>query len=377
MKTNRLIVTSAFAFVLALTGLASACKVPVFRYALERWPADKYSIVAVIDGQVSGDTAEAIANLKAVSESDVNLVVEVIDLTQLSEAELWSVDGLESTDQTPMLQVFFPDRSGVRKLCWSGALTPSNVNAWIDSPIRRKIVDDLQRGMTAVWVIVESGDESKDTELMATLENQLAIASETITIPNGVIKREDATVYLKDNPGASMDDVLRCDIPLQIKFSIQRVRHGDQDELALRTIAGDLAGQAAAPYAFPIFGRGRMIEPLAASKFHEDAVTTACRYLVGECSCSVKALNPGVDLILKANWQDKLGDQVVMVDSSDWSKPQSIPIPAGHDTPDTDDQSVADNIPSDKTANDNTGKYLLIAMTLLGGLAFTIKLRMG
>lgn len=375
MKRNRLIVVIAIAF--AFAGLASACKVPVFRYALERWPADKYSIVAVIDGQVSVGTAEAIATLKSFSQSDVNVVIDVIDLAQLSEAELWSVEGIDSTDQTPMLQVFFPERNGARKLCWSGALTPANVNAWIDSPVRRKIVDDLQNGMTAVWVIVESGDESKDTTMMAKLENQLAIASETISIPEGVIKREDATTYLKDNPGASMDDVLRCDIPLQIKFSIQRVRDGDHDELALRAIAGDLAGQAAAPYAFPVFGRGRMIEPLSASQFREDSVTTACRYLVGECSCSVKALNPGVDLVLKANWQDKLGDQIVMVDSGDLSQPQSVPIPVGHDTPATSDRPAATITPSDNAPSDNTGRYLLIAMTLLGGLAFTIKLRMG
>ena len=29
---------------------ALACKVPVFRYALERWPVDKYGMVLILDG---------------------------------------------------------------------------------------------------------------------------------------------------------------------------------------------------------------------------------------------------------------------------------------------------------------------------------------
>ncbi|MCA9139808.1 MAG: hypothetical protein KDB00_23710 [Planctomycetales bacterium] len=372
MKPNRLIGTSIIILVVALGGDVTACKVPVFRYALERWPADHYSIVAIVDGELPGEAAEAIKTLESTSKSDVNVTFQVIDLAKLSDDELWSVEGIDDTDQAPMLQVFYPQRDGVRKLCWSGALSAVNVNAWIDSPIRRNIVDDLQAGVTAVWVLVEGQDQSRNAELLAALERQLAIATRSISIPEGVIAREDATRYMKENPGASMDDVLRCDIPLQIKFTIQRVQVEDHNELALRSIAGQWGHQVSAPYAFPVFGRGRMIEPLAAPDFHDDSVTTACRYMVGECSCSVKALNPGVDLILKADWQGKLGDQIVMVDSGELPEPESVPIPAGRDTRTTDDKPVVAN-----NSNGSPGKYLLVAVTLFAVLAFTIKLKIG
>ncbi len=77
---------------------ANACKVPVFRYALERWPADTYEIVALIDGEPTGDAADALAALRSLAEPTVNVTTRVVDLATLSETELWSVEGLESTE---------------------------------------------------------------------------------------------------------------------------------------------------------------------------------------------------------------------------------------------------------------------------------------
>ena len=34
---------------IALASVAIACQVPVFRYALERWPADNYELVVLHD----------------------------------------------------------------------------------------------------------------------------------------------------------------------------------------------------------------------------------------------------------------------------------------------------------------------------------------
>ena len=311
---------------LLCSSATSACKVPVFRYALERWPADQYRIVAIVD-EPDGETAEVLQAIERLRDSDANVEIEVVRLNELSEAELWQVEGLENTDETPLLQVYYPARNGQRKLCWSGELNTHHVNAWSDSPLRRQIASDIQSGVSAVWVVVEGSDEEQNLRLIANVEQAIDEAASEISIPEGVIRRQDAARYLKDNPSASMDDVLRSDIPLRIDFRIRLLKHDDADELALRAMIQGLADSPPTPFVFPVFGRGRMIEPLTMAQYDSQSVVGACRYMVGECSCSVKALSPGVDLLLNTHWQSHLGDGVVMIDAS--PTPSKISIPTG------------------------------------------------
>ena len=44
---------SCLILLLFLASWATACQVPVFRYALERWVSDKYEILVINDGPLS------------------------------------------------------------------------------------------------------------------------------------------------------------------------------------------------------------------------------------------------------------------------------------------------------------------------------------
>ncbi len=130
-----------------------------------------------------------------------------------------------------------------------------------------------------------------------------------------------------------MDDVLRSDIPLKIEFSIRILEFGNQQELAMQAMVAGFSGPVARPFVFPIFGRGRMIEPLPPEQFEASSVVAACKYMVGECSCVIKALNPGVDLILNTDWRATLGQEVVMVDAAAVTTPTELVIPPGKNEP--------------------------------------------
>ncbi len=328
-----------------------ACKIPVFRYALERWPADRYRIVAIVDSTTNGDLDAAISELDRIGRSEVNIDVETIDLSKLSEEQLWQIESFDGDGQTPRLQVFFPEREGQRKLCWSGDLTVDAVRSWHDSRLRRQIADDITSGASAVWILVEGSDHEQNERMATELQSALAAASSTIPIPDGVIARSDASNYLQQHPGTSMDDVLRCDIPLKIEFVFRRLEFDDDQEPALRAIIegwntglpqtnvttdsprthNDVAADRA--FVFPVFGRGRMVEPLAADRFSEHSVIAACRYIVGQCNCTMKALNPGVDLILATNWGAFQDDSLVMVDRGLPTTAEFVAIPAGGQSP--------------------------------------------
>ena len=101
----------------------------------------------------------------------------------------------------------------------------------------------------------------------------------------------------------------------------------------MQAMVAGFAGPVARPFVFPIFGRGRMIEPLPPEQFETSSVVAACKYMVGECSCVIKALNPGVDLILNTDWRATLGQEVVMVDATAMTTPTELAIPPGKEEP--------------------------------------------
>src|SRR5438067_881495 len=65
------------------TDPASACNVPVFRYALEKWPAGKFEVFVFHKGSLTDDQKAALQLLRDVADADpakANLKLEEVDL---------------------------------------------------------------------------------------------------------------------------------------------------------------------------------------------------------------------------------------------------------------------------------------------------------
>lgn len=375
LSCNRFAITLAIGVTLIAVSLAAACKVPVFRYALERWPADTYRIVAVVDStKTNSETQAAIKYLEDSAASGWNAEVDVIRLDRLSEAELWELEEFESEDSVPLLQVFYPERDGKRQLCSAMDLTIANAKTWRSSPLRTQIANDIQAGVSAVWLLVEGDDAAQNERLFGELRGSLDLAQQQITIPEGVIGREEATQVLMENPEASMDDVLRSDIPLKIEYSVHRLAVDNDDETALRAMIQNWENEQQAPFVVPIFGRGRMLQPLSADRVQKEMVLGACRYLVGECTCSVKALSPGMDLLLSTNWKEAVGEtDLLIADESAIGEP--VEIPQGAETRDSAEQKESE--PSVKELQTGTRLneiYFSLAIVLsVLGFAFVVR----
>ena len=58
---------------------------------------------------------------------------------------------------------------------------------------------------------------------------------------------------------------------------------------------------------FPIFGRGRVIPPAIGFEIRTEAMREMAEFLTGPCSCQIKEMNPGYDLLLSANWSSLVG----------------------------------------------------------------------
>ena len=149
-----------FIFLLFSAASTSACNVPVFRYALERWKADNCSIVVFHDGKLTPDERTAIQQLEAASamnDGAANQATILQDITApMSDglASLWE----ELQTQSPELPyvVVRSDVSGRTVNNWRNSLAETNVDELLSSPVRDQLCDRLLKGDSAVWLVLAS-----------------------------------------------------------------------------------------------------------------------------------------------------------------------------------------------------------------------------
>ena len=116
-----------------------------------------------------------------------------------------------------------------------------------------------------------------------------------------------------------LDPPINPDLPLKIAFSTVRVARSDPAEHMLVNMLLNWNTNlitATEAMLFPIFGRGRVVPPAIGKEIRAEAIREMAEFLTGPCSCVVKEVNPGYDLLLAANWSSLAGYQEVMVPES-------------------------------------------------------------
>jgi len=285
--------------ILALGCFASsvfACNVPVFRYALERWPADPFGVIVFHRGKLSSESQKVLKVLEDKSldnEGVGNYVVRVVDLNGQVSPEMKKLWEAEKQDKLPWMVVRYPLRWGVQKNAWSSPLTMQQIGALLDSPLRREVADRILKGDSAVWILLESGNRKKDEAAATLLKERLGKMREILDMPE--LTPEDQQ-YLTDSEGGP---------PLRVAFSLLRLSRNDAKEGAVVNMLLDTEDDLRTfsdPIVFPIFGRGRVLYALVGDGINEENMAQTCAFLVGPCSCQAKAMNPGVDLLMCVDW---------------------------------------------------------------------------
>lgn len=322
----------AAAAMLSGVGLAWACNVPVFRFALERWRPDAYRAVLFHRGELTAADREQIALLEQQQqESLANLTVRTVDVSQLDaaagaeneDAALWAAVG-EAT--LPTLVVQYPAALKIPKPVWAGTPSREAISRLIDSPVRTELIRRLADGETAVWLLLESGQGDADDAAGKLMEEELKKLEQDLKLPELTTAPEDAIL---------------ASTPLKVAFSLLRVRRDDPAEGALVAMLlgsePDLAGRTD-PMAFPIYGRGRALWGLIGPGITAKNIGDSAGFLVGPCSCEVKELNPGFDLLLSADWDTLLAQSgiplaAVATETKQPAEAELVPIPAGTPPP--------------------------------------------
>jgi hypothetical protein len=268
-----------------LSADAVACTTPVFRYAMDLWPADLYEVHIYHTGGAGGEAIEQIRRIFRGAGAAANVVVRGIDTTAVltpHQRQLWTRSG---QPELPWMLVVTPP-GGV---LYQGRPDMEEVTTILSSPRRQELGERLIQGEAAVWILLESGDEDADNASAALLQAEL----QRFTAVGHPDSATAATLW----SGA--------------RFSLLRLARDDPRETALVDMLlltePDLR-ELEGPIVFPVFGRGRVLYALVGAGITVPNIVDACTFVAGECSCQAKELNPGVDLLLSVDWDRRLED---------------------------------------------------------------------
>lgn len=279
------------AMVFALPGWA--CPIPVYQYSLEWWEEDPYEIYIFDNGHLSAEQEALIERLQTITEGrggddHANLRLRLVQSEDEARLKAHSALRGQDPESFPYVAVYYPSMSSnARTPVWMGPLTAENVDALIDSPMRSEITQLLVDRVSVVWLLLESGDTRVDNEAYDRLTRELPRLQETLVPP-------DPTAY-------------GLDIPITpVKFETRRLSRDKEDEQMfirmLMNTEADLEDYAGEPILFPIFGRGLVMNALVGRGINPYMLLDTAEFLTGACSCTVKSLNPGVDLLTAVDW---------------------------------------------------------------------------
>lgn len=293
---------------LALPSLVEACSIPVFRYALERWAPSPYEVVIFRRGPLTGSQRQ---ELKAIDDlaRGANLDLTEVDLDGRGNKALLALWAKQGKDRPlPWVLVRFPDSDSTSALAWSGPLEAEKLRPLVMSPVRERIARKLIHGDSAIFLLLESGDETADAEAAKVLGSELSKFEKTFPLP----------VLTREGPQ------LRSELPLRISLPVMRLSRQNAEEQGLIDLllnCEDGLDKAKGPIVFAIFGRGRVLTALHGKDLKASELEAVTRFLCGACSCQVKELNPGVDLVFKTRWEAILEIEIAPTPR----EPKSVP----------------------------------------------------
>lgn len=314
-------------FAITVASAAVACQVPVFRYALERWPADDYAIVILHDGPLSKANQGTVRMLRESADGSAargNFQVKTVEISGSNDPVLASVWANSTDVQKPLLVVLYPEtaREVPDRLVSVGPLTSESAEKLVDSPVRQEIAKRLATGESAVWVFVPCGDADRDNVAMDTLAREIENNEKSLELPEQeVIESEEELLQ-------------QVDLELRLDFSIVTLRRDDPKEQSLlrMLLASEVDLESLdQPMAFPVLGRGRVLYALVGKGISDVTIGMASRFIIGPCSCQVKDQNPGFDLLMSYDWDDAIGRTMLSEPPTETTTaPVLLPIPPGN-----------------------------------------------
>jgi len=295
------VLLASWCSVAGFAGSAGACDTPVYRYAMYRWHPAPYELYCFHDTQPDAEAqavAAAVEQHVAAGAAPANLAFLPVDVAPDGQfrdgppdiKEAWDK---RSTKQTPWYLISSP--AGVH--LFEGSVSAHDIATLIDSPGRQAVGQLLAEGRAGVYVLVTTDDQAKSEAAEQVIRGAIDdVAAGKVQLYSTVLGSDDDAAPAPD-----------------INFGLVTVARDDAGEKwfldCLLALEPDLRS-ATEPIAFLVYGRGRALFSSLGKGIHRDNLVPDMEFITGACSCMVKEQNPGVDLLMKFDW-DAVADSLM------------------------------------------------------------------
>jgi hypothetical protein len=192
-------------------------------------------------------------------------------------------------------------------------LDAENVKALVESPARKSLAAQLETGKLGVFVLLTGADaaETKQTqEIMQELVEEVQSGKVSLYVSPSQDGAEAS--------GAESNEEKK-EVKANTGLGLMTIDRDSQEEQwfvrSLLAMEPDLAAETR-PMVFLIYGRARALLPYIGKGITRENLLREIEFVSGACSCTVKEQNPGVDLLVRYDWEsaaaalaDKFGSE--------------------------------------------------------------------
>ena len=307
---------------------AYPCDVPVFRYALELWPQDPYQVLVLYQNALDSAASAKVKTLAAEAtlvagdtvglgdyphqKNSINFKLMLIKTADTVNPGIRHLLHSLNIPRFPFCVVLFPVRSRNPEPLFAGPLDLMPCDTLFDSPARHAVASSICSGMSGLWVLIGSGNRSKDSAAGKVLASGINKCKETLKLRD-------------PDEGETKKVVEMSDIPLKIDFARISISRTDPRERyfieMLEKTEPALKKLSNQPIAFCIFARGRTLYALAGQGINENNIMEAGSFVTGPCACTIKDQNPGTDILMSFDWIGALSRKVANEDQNQAALP--------------------------------------------------------
>ena len=291
-----------------------ACDTPVYRYAMYRWQPAPYEVYFFHREPAAGEDKkieEMIKSLPRHKDAPANVVYLPVNLND--DAELVGVppdvkQAWQAEKDRPLPSYMFVSPLGIE--LYTGKLDTSAAAAIVDSPARKQFAKLLEKGNAGVFVLIE-GKEAAANDAAEQVIGELILDVEKGKV-NLYQGPADAFADLPTvGPDAEKEneakEAEKKEEKPQYEVGMVRVSRDDpKEQWLVRMLMGverDLGDFADQPMVFAVYGRGRALPPYIGKGVSRDNLLECLYFVTGACSCTVKEQNPGLDLLVRHDWE--------------------------------------------------------------------------
>lgn len=191
---------------------------------------------------------------------------------------------------------------------FAGRLDEKQVRAMVDSPARKQLGKLLQDGNAAVLLVLTGPDKDANRQAEKVAGEVVAMADRgEFPVSGGDGLPPDQ--FLPEPPGDTPpQDPRQDDSPPKLKLAVLKLARTDPAEKwlvdSLLSVEPDLrqSKYAKSAMVFAVYGRGRAMPPYLDKGITKENLADCVVFLSGPCSCQIKEQNPGVDLLIRRDW---------------------------------------------------------------------------